>query len=302
MRPVLVRAYGWIAAGTLLVSIPNLLVLITTPEIFLSRGVYVLPQGARAMAKNLLWSFLLPLHYSDDYRRVAGFTSFFSVDGVSAGLMAAGLNPLHPIAAAFFIVGLVVCWRRRRESWALFLGCVWLVGNLALGVSGPSLTRLLILLPVYLVVAALGIAELRRRFPRAEAVIAAALVLMVATHARAYFGRFAASPFVPIYFSPAATAIGQEASSLAAAGGRVLCLVAKDASVVQYLTEDQRENVRIAEFYFRPFDARELPLEGFEPEALLIEHAPAFEQLIRNLPPQWLRTHHQRFTVARQPS
>ncbi|HEX9636567.1 MAG TPA: hypothetical protein VGB99_03455 [Acidobacteriota bacterium] len=282
--------YGWLAIGFLVLSIPNLLAFASSPGTLLSRGAYVLPPSPGAMAKNLFWSCLLPFHYSSDYRMVAGFNPSFSVDGVSAGLMAADLNPLHPLAAALLILGLLRCWRRRDHPCVLFLACAWLVATLILGVSGPSLTRMFIVLPVYLAVAAIGTAELIERWPRAKVGVAATLALLIASHAYAYFGRFAASERAQFYFSPAATPIGQRARQLAHGGQRVLCVVSKDASVVQYLTEERRQRVRIAEFYFRPFNPLELPLLDFDPQVVLIERAPAFERFRLGFAPERIQT------------
>jgi hypothetical protein len=87
------------------------------------------------------------------------------------------------------------------------------------------------------------------------------------------------------YFNPAATAIGQTAHALGSQGKRVLSVVSRDASVVRYFTGDQPALQRIAEFYQRPLDPAQLPLDEFRPDVLLVENTPAFQPFTSRLPP-----------------
>ena len=75
---------------------------------------------------------------------------------------------------------------------------------------------------------------------------------------------------------PAATPIGNRARELAIEGQRVVCVVGKDANVVNYLTYDHAAGVRVVEFYRRPLDVRAIPLEDFRPQRLLVERDPRF--------------------------
>jgi hypothetical protein len=160
-----------------------------------------------------------------------------------------------------------------------------------LGVSGPSLTRLLIVLPVFLAWTALALGELSHRFPRSKPVMVALLLLVLFRDGRAYFTRFASNAQAQDYFSPAATPIGQRARVLAQRGERVLCVVAKDANVVHYLTYDHTERVRVVEFFRRPPDPSRIPIAQFGPDVLLIEHQPTFDRLLPAFPAARRRTH-----------
>jgi hypothetical protein len=273
-RPRLLRAYGAILAVALVVSTPNLLYLLRAPREFLLRGGYVLPGGLSGAAANLGWTLLLPFHYADRYRTLVGPTHVF--DGVSAGLTAAGIAPLHPVIALALVAGLFAAWQRRAEPAVPFLLATLLCGTIALGISGPSLTRLFVLLPVYLTLAALGITLLLRLRPGMELFVVGALLLVLGSGAHDYFVTFPANGEAQSYFSPAATPIGKRARELASDGSRAVCVVAKDANVVNYLTYDRAGGVRVVEFYRRPLDADAILLDDFRPRRLLVERDPRF--------------------------
>lgn len=271
----LLRRYAFILAATVITSIPNLVILLRQPDVFLFRGLYVVPEGALAKALNLLQTLALPTHYPD-YQLVLGPT--YKFDGVSIGLTAAGFSPVHPVVGIAFLVGLVQAWRRRAEPTVAFLLIVWLTGTIVLGISGPSLTRMLILLPVYLVVAALGFgAALRLR--RAPVVIGTGLLLLTAVQTRAYYVTLPQNAVTRLQYRPESTAIGLRARSLAATGARVACVVGRNSTVVKYLTHDFRERVRVVEFWLRPADMKEIPLLQFQPQIVLLERQPEFDSL-----------------------
>ncbi len=273
-RLSLAHCYAYILLGTFILSIPNLLFFLAAPGKFLFRGSYVIRGGPTDWAGHVFWTFLLPFHYPDIYRLAVGPAHF--TDGVSTSLKLAGLNPIHPIVAVAFVIGLSRAWRRRAEAVPFFLLCTWALGSLLLGFSGPSLTRLLILLPVYLVFAALGLAAVLERFPRLRPVCAALLVVVLAWTAYRYFVTFARSAEAQYVYSQAATPIGVRAAELAAQGARVLCVVAKDFNTVRYLTHDHTDSVRVVEFYRKPLDPRRLPLEELQPHVLLLERNARF--------------------------
>ena len=152
-KGALLRRYGAIAAGAFVVSIPNLIFFLRQPAAFLSRGSYVLRGSGSARAVNVIWTALFPIHYPDVYRSILGIDYHF--DGVSAGLTAAGLNPVHLIFAAALVFGLYEGRRYFDRPVVVFLLAAWVTSVATLGIAGPSLTRLLVILPVILVFASL---------------------------------------------------------------------------------------------------------------------------------------------------
>ena len=104
------------------------------------------------------------------------------------------------------------------------------------------------------------------------------------------------------YYAAAATPIGQQAAALAGQGRRVLCIVTRDASVVKLLTHNREDRVRIAEFYDRPLDPGQLPLNDFRPEVLLIENAPAFRDFAARFPAAARTGEDERFTAIGIPA
>jgi dolichyl-phosphate-mannose-protein mannosyltransferase len=270
------RRYAAILSGALVTSVPNLLILLRQPGAFLSRGLYVVRGDMFDKSLNVLWTFLLPFHYPD-YRTALGPTHMF--DGVSIALTAAGLRPVHPIVGLAFAFGLVQVLRRWREPTVSFLLVAWLTGTVTLGISGPSLTRMLLLLPLYLVVAALGLGD-AIHLRRAPAVIGAVLLVLTVFEARDYFVTFAQSSSSQREYRPVATEMGRHARALAADGIDVMCVVAGNANVVNYLTHDYDERVRVFEFVLPPADAHEIPLMlQNRPQIILLERASGFDLL-----------------------
>jgi hypothetical protein len=274
-RGDLLRRYAAVLAGALFVSIPNLVLVLRQPDVFLFRGSYVVQGDILVKALNVLRTLLLPVHYPD-YQAPLGPTHKF--DGVSIGLTAAGLRPVHPIVGIAFLLGLARAWSRRRESTISFLLIAWLTATVALGMSGPSLTRMLLLLPIYLVLAALGLGAVLR-IRGAPFVIGTALLLLTAVQARDYFVALPQNPVTKLQYGPAATAIGRRARVLAADGTRVMCVVAGNANVVDYLTHDFHERVRVIEFFSRPANRNEIPLLQFQPQVVLLDGDPELDSL-----------------------
>ena len=281
-RRAKVGAYAWLVLAAFLVSIPNLLFLIAEPSEFLLRGSYVVRGGPADWATHLLWTFLLPFHYPSAYRLAVGPTHF--TDGVSTSLKLAGLEPMALPVGVAFALGLLVAWKRRREPAVGVLLATWLLGSLLLGFMGPSLTRLLVLLPAYLLLAALGLGFVVRREPRARRWIAVGLGAVLVWTGYRYFVTFADSAPAQYVYSQAATPIGQRAADLAASGRSVLCVVAKDFNTVRYLTARQRDRVRVVEFYRRGLVPAELRLREHRPDALLVAREPSFEAFAARFP------------------
>ena len=264
-----VRTRTWKPAAAVLlaalaVSLPNLVLLVEDPRGFLLRGSYVAKGGE---LQNVGATALLPFVYPAQYRDVNGPHHFF--DGVSAGLTRAGIHPVHPVVAVFFLAGLYIGLRRRTGGLLLLCGACTV---LLVGTAGPSLTRMLVALPVVLVLASLAAARLPGW------ALATAVLVVGATHAHAYFVRFASNPAAQFNFSPAATPIGQRAAVLERNGARVLCVVSKDANVVRFLAPE----AAVAEFYFRPYDPRGLP--DVDPDVLLVEGDPRFAAVAEAFP------------------
>ena len=258
-KAILLRRYGVILAGALVVSIPNIVFLAQRPKDFLSRGSYVVRGTAADLASNTIWSILFPFYYPDSYRHAIAHTFYF--DPVCAGLTMTGANPIHWIVAAAMAIGL---WRVRRfmdRPVMVFLLAAWVAAMLGLGFAGPSLTRLLIVWPVYLVLAVLGFGFAIDRRPWLEIPVLLLILFVGVGDGYKYASREGQSSVEYSYsFYPAATAIGETARNLEAQGQRVLCVISRNSSVVKYLTSGDSAHVAIAEFFLRMFDPSQLPL------------------------------------------
>ena len=289
-KPLLVR-YGAIVAGAAAISIPNLLFFFQRPGEFLGRGTYVVAGSGIDRAIHVMWTALLPWYYPSVYRNLGSLT--YQSDGVSAALTAAGRNPVHVILAAAMLAGL---WRARRyldRPAAAFLLAAWITATLLLGIAGPSLTRMLIILPIYLVLAALGFGYAMEALPRLRPLVPLVIVALAAMEGYSYFSSGAEQAE---YYGAAATPMGQMAAAMAAEGHRVLCIVSKDANVVTLLTHRQTERVRVTEFYGRPLDLSQLPMRELRPEVVLVEDAPAFRPFTSRLPEQTRTCREERFS------
>jgi hypothetical protein len=262
-RRAVARTALLVAGAAFVVSIPNVLFFFRSPSEFLSRGAYVM--RGRAL-RNVTATLALPFATFREYDDIAGPHHYF--DGVAVSLTTAGVNPVHPLVAVLFVAGVFVLVRDRAARRRLLpLVVPAAVAIAVLGPGGPSLTRMLILLPAVLVLACIGAG----RLPRGA--VLALFSVVIATHGAAYFGSFAGSPEAQDLFARFATPIGRRAAELLHGGRRVLCVVSRDANVVRYLTgADSRAT--IAEFYMRPFDSAELP-RASDADVVLIERSDA---------------------------
>lgn len=294
-KPLLAR-YGAIVAGAAAISIPNLLFFFQRPGEFLKRGTYVAVGGGIDSAIHVVWTALLPWYYPNAYRNLGSLT--YQSDGVSAALTSAGRNPVHLVLAAAMLAGL---WRARRyldRPVAAFLLAVWITATLLLGMAGPSLTRMLIVLPIYLVLAALGFDYARQALPRLRPLVPLAIVALAVMEGYSYFSSGAEQAE---YYGAAATPMGRMAAAMAAQGHRVLCIVSKDANVVNLLTHWQAERVGVVEFYGRPLDSAQLPMRELRPDVALVEEAPAFRPFVARLPEQTRTCREKRFSCYSVP-
>ena len=258
------RRREWLRAGVtaglgfLAASVPNLLFFAAHPSEFLTRGSYVAVASGGGWFENLVATALLPFNTPHRYRFIWG--DFHVFDGVSAGLTGSGLDPV-PLASGILFAG-GLAWRlaRRRDVTTLFLAYALALAVALLGPTGPSLTRLLVLVPVYIVFASIGAGALMRS-PRARTAVLAGLVLVGAHALVRYFSR-QSDPLRESRECVASvqTAMGEEARA-ASAKGPVLCVVTESANVVRYLAHGTP--VTVVEFYQRPFDPREaVPARG----------------------------------------
>jgi len=274
-RPALRREARRLLAGFILVSIPNLLFLLRAPGLLLDRGYYVSRGTPFDKLANVLATFLLPVGYPDRYRVWKGPGHVFDVTGVA--LTASGLNPIDCVAGPLALLGLLA-WRRGKESASLsFLFVAWAAGGVLLGLYGPSLTRLLVLLPAWLVFAALGCDALLACAPRLRVPLAAFLALWLALQGRAYVTTFGRSESTAWYFNEAVTAMAERARDLAAEGRRVLVVSRTGRDVFKYFCWQHVEQIFHVAMPEGTPDGDRVPLAGFAADVVLVEHTPALD-------------------------
>jgi hypothetical protein len=260
------------AAGLAAVSIPNLVFLLAHPREFFGRGSYVFVGGLADSAAKLFAVLLLPFHYLDRYRFDAGPGGSFDTDGTSVTLTAGGLEPVSAVVGIFFACGLALALKSRRDPATIFLAATIALTVLVLGPAGPSLTRLLLVVPALVIFASLGASALAGN-PRRLAACGAVL-LAVSAHALVSYFRILGSgpPEATLYVGSAATAMGERARR-AAADGPVLCVVAANANIVRYLAHGT--SVDVVEFWRRRLDPAEIARSA-PFRRLLLERTPQF--------------------------
>jgi 4-amino-4-deoxy-L-arabinose transferase-like glycosyltransferase len=265
------RAAGAAFLGIFLFSLPNLAFFAIHPKEFLERGRYVYVGGAGDRAANVRATLALPFGFPDAYRGQAGTGAAYDADGVSATYSAAGLNPVPLWVTLLSGVGLIKILRMKWEGPEAFLLGMLALVLAVLAPAGPSLSRLLILLPLLLALAGFGIAALRRFLPR-RAFLLTFLAVGGAFSIGSYF-KALGGPDSPPFVARSATAIGERAR-LAAKAGPVSCVVSRDANVVRYLAYGTPTDV--VEFYGVPFDPRRAA-PGPDVATVLVERNPAFD-------------------------
>lgn len=274
-RPALRREARRLLLGFALVSIPNLLFLLRAPGLLLDRGYYVSRGTPFDKLGNVLAAFLVPFGTPDRYRVWIGPGHVFDVTGVA--LTASGLDPFDLVAGPLAVLGLLA-WRRGKEPASLsFLLVTWAAGGALLGLYGPSLTRLLILLPAWLVFAALGCDALLARAPRLKVPLAALLVLSMCIQARAWVSTFGRSQSAALYFHEAATAMAERARDLTREGKRVIVVSRDGRDVFKYFCWQRIEQVFHAAIPEGPPGGDDVPLAGFAADVVLVENTPALD-------------------------
>jgi hypothetical protein len=298
-RKPLIARYREIVAWALVASIPNLIFLVTRPGDFLTRGSYVLVGSSWDKAANVISTAILPFYYPDRYRDLGGHGFLF--DSISAALTARGHNPVHIIVAAALVITLSQAGRYFEKPVFAFMLLTWIVSILMLGIAGPSLTRMLIVLPVCLVFAALGFETLLTKVPSARAGVLLVLVWLWLSGDYSYLAGLGETQAASIYFNSAATAIGQQAERSAREGRRVLCVVSRDKDVVAFLTHDQSARVGVVEFYAKPLNPAEIPFNAFQPDDLIVENLPRFNGFTGRFPQAFRIGRDDRFNDVRFP-
>ena len=209
----------------------------------------------------------IPFGFPDAYRGLSGTGAAYDADGVSATFTAAGLNPVPPWVPLLAGVGLVKTLRRKWEGPEVFLLGILALALAVLAPAGPSLSRLLILLPI------LAFSACRPRRRRASSPGAAVALLLGGAFSIGSWFKALSGPDPPPFVARAATALGERARATAA-NGVVLVVVSRDASVVRYLAHGTRTTV--VEFFGVPFDTEKAaPPPGTA--AVLVERNPAFD-------------------------
>jgi len=199
-----------------------------SPLAFLGRGAYAtLPGQAAAGGSPWRAALVFGQHLFHALTMVQYFPGRYAVvqnesfigDGVSAYYGLAGLEPETTVVAALAALGILYALtlaRRHDDACALVLLCLASV-SLAIGFTGPSLTRMLLNLPWLCLLAALfawrlfdDLAALKRPF---TIVAAAAAIMALAGWSAAqgyerYFLQAGRSPRAMQYFWPRQTIMG----------------------------------------------------------------------------------------------
>jgi hypothetical protein len=272
-RPALRREARRLLLGFGLVSIPNLLFLLRAPGLLLDRGYYVSRGTPLDKLGNVLATFFLPFGTPDRYRVWIGPGHVFDVTGVA--LTASGLDPFDLVAGPLAVLGLLA-WRRGRESASLsFLLVAWAAGGVLLGLYGPSLTRLLVLLPAWLVFTALGCDALLARAPRLKWPLAALLAFSLCLQARAWVSTFGRSEPAALYFHEKATAMAERARDLTAEGKRVIVVSRNGRDVFKYFCWQRIEQVFHVAMPEGAPRGDAVPLAAFAADVVLVEQTAA---------------------------
>jgi hypothetical protein len=257
--------------GFVLASVPNLLFFLREPGEFLFRGYYVYGGRLFWRAANVFWTLLLPFYHPRFYTAWRGEGHNFDATAVS--LTGAGVHPIDPVTAIAFAFGLVLALRRpRRPGWSYLL---WVFGTgvLSLGLSGPSLTRLLLLQPVYVLFASLGFTHAWRAWPRARFALGAALLVPGALGAWEYAERFGRSEEAQREYLPGANAMCARARDIADhdPGARVMLVARKARDIAKFYNYRHIERIWLMEYAAGTFDASGEPVRRFRPDVVLVE-------------------------------
>jgi hypothetical protein len=293
-RRAVLRAVEYTFFAFLVVSIPNIRVAARLPDDFFTRGYYTVRGGAKELLTNLGATLLLPLHTFDAYR--TSFGEGHAFDEIGVALTEAGL-PVVDLATGLLVVSFFVLARgeaRRRAGTLLWIHAL---AVLLLGATGPSPTRLLLLQPVFVVLAAVAAGELVRMTRAPRALTAAVLVVWAAFQVGRYVLVFGRSDSARDHFRAAETAMAERARDLEDAGKSVLLVVDGGAHVTRYFSLRHLDRLWLDKRvgWDRP------ALEAFDPDVVLVEkRAEPLAEAAPLGPPARSETLYVEFTPARR--
>jgi hypothetical protein len=251
-------------------------------ETFFGRGIYVVRGGVTDWVANVLATVALPVHYAERYRSELGEGHNF--DSVAIALPVAGLSAIPPLLGAVFFLGLYLAVRRHRDRPVVrFLLLFYVVAVLALGFTGPSLTRLYILFPVIVLFIGIGLNRVMAAFPRRRSWVLVALYGVAALSLWSYFQAPPSSDPTKLNGADMAAAVGRRARALSEEGRRPLCVVSQDRNVVRYFTIGHWDEVRIREIYRRPFRPRKIEEHLPHVDVILVDDGPNLKPLVQLL-------------------
>jgi len=221
--PLTWRQVGWATGTFLILMVPQLVSAMSDPAGFISRGSYVLAQTPDAsIPQNLLFSALMPVIYPAKFGIMQ--SRWFFGDGVSLVYAAVGRTPETLVSGVLMVLGVLLTalsfLRRRGEGEGMIL-TLYATTLLTVGVAGPSLTRMIVTLPLLCLMGALFLEALvgGRQATLSGRVRAGVLALLLGTAAalgyEQYFLRAGASPRAMFYYAAPQTIMGLYAASRA---------------------------------------------------------------------------------------
>jgi hypothetical protein len=264
-------ALGPTFLGIAIASIPNFLFFLREPGEFLFRGYYVYRGGWLWKIVNVFWTVLLPFYHPRFYTRWLGAGHNFDPTAVS--LTSAGVHPVDPVTAVAFGCGLVLALRGPRSPGLSYLGWALATGAVFLGVSGPSLTRLLLLQPALVIFASFALGRAWRVFPRTRLALAAALLVPGASGAAEYAWKFGRSTDAQREYLEAANAMSARARDLAdrESALRVMLVTRKGRDVAKLYNYRHIERISLVEGVPETAGAVADAIRRFQPGVVLLE-------------------------------
>jgi hypothetical protein len=279
---LMARKLAGAAAGFLLVFSWNAAWAIRDPATFFGRGTYVVRGGAAEWVANTVATALLPVHYGEGYR--SGLGEGHDFDVVAVALPAAGIPAIPLVLGAAFFAGLLLsAWSHRDLPLVRFLLLFYVVSVLVLGFTGPSLTRLYVLFPVFVLLAGVALSRLTAAFPRHRPWMAVALYALAALSLWSYLRAGRSIDAAQLNGAHMAGAVGRRARALCASGSAPLCVVSRDQNVVRYLTIGHWDDLRIREFHRRPFRLRKVEDDLPQADVILVDVGANVEPFVRLL-------------------
>lgn len=269
--------------GIAVASIPNFLFFLREPSEFLFRGYYVYRGGWLWKFVNVFWTALLPFYVPRFYTVWLGPGHNFDATAVS--LTSAGVHPVDPVTAVAFACGLVLAARAPRPAGLSYL--LWTLGTgaLLLGVSGPSLTRLLLLQPAIALLASLALGRAWRCARRARPILAAALLVPGALGFAEYTFRFGTSANAQSEYLASTNAMSARARDLLDRDGalRVMIVARKGIAIAKLYNYRHIERVWFVEGSPPSAAAVADGIRRFGPGVVLVERGDAFRDVAVSL-------------------